>query len=131
MATTSVENFKVSLGVLFVVLLQGGAFVWWTAQQASTLDQLATTVSKMEAKILDGQLITIDRDIEDLRKDMEDLENDLKSMQQQHVNDMRAAYAKFNEHQDMINYSATYDELTSVIRDMEELEAKLEELGAN
>src|SRR6056300_1047081 len=106
----SVENFKVSIGVLFVVLLQGGAFVWWTAQQASTLEQLASTVGKLEEKVLDGQLITIDRDISDLRKDMEDLENDLKSMQQQHINDMRMVAETFKQQEDMIAYSATYDE---------------------
>jgi len=125
------ENIKVSIGILFAVLLQGGAFVWWTAQQASTLDQLTVTVSKLEEKILDGQLITIDRDIEDLRKDMEDLENDLKSMKQQHINDMRMVAETFKQQEDMIAYSATYDELTEVIRDMEELESKLEDLGAN
>jgi len=127
----NVENFKVSIGVLFIVLLQGGAFVWWTAQQASTLEQIVSTVGKLEEKVLDGQLITIDRDISDLRKDIEVLQKSMTSMQQLHYNDMRGVYDKFNDHEAMINYSATIDELNDVIDNLEELESKLEDIGIN
>jgi len=127
----NVENFKVSLGVLFVVLLQGGAFVWWTAQQASTLEQLAITVGKLEQKIDDGKLVIIQRDIKDLHEDIEVLQKSMTSMQQLHYNDMRGAYDKFKEHENMITYSATIDELNDVIDDLEELEGKLEDIGIN
>ena len=129
--SSTVENFKVSIGVLFVVLLQGGTFVWWTAQQASTLEQLASTVSKLEDKVLDGQLITIERDIADLHKDIEVLQKSLTSVQQLHYNDMRGVYDKFNDHENMITYSATIDELNDVVNDLEELEGKLEDIGIN
>ena len=35
---------KVSIGIIGVVILQIGGFIWWTAQQASTISNLESTV---------------------------------------------------------------------------------------
>lgn len=36
---------KVSIGIIGVVILQIGGFIWWTAQQASTISTLEETVN--------------------------------------------------------------------------------------
>jgi len=36
---------KVSIGIIGVVILQIGGFIWWTAQQASTISTLKETVN--------------------------------------------------------------------------------------
>lgn len=44
-------NNKFSIGVVVAIVLQVSAFVWWTAQQAQTIDQLNTQVSELTSRM--------------------------------------------------------------------------------
>ena len=44
-------NTKFSIGVVVAIVLQVSAFVWWTAQQAQTIDQLNEQVSNLTSRM--------------------------------------------------------------------------------
>ena len=85
---------KVSIGIIGVVILQVGGFIWWTAQQASTISNLESTVSQLSAQsevqdkvnmqrdILANstRLNDIDQEINDLWDDNEMIWDDLEGM---------------------------------------------------
>ena len=85
---------KVSIGIIGVVILQIGGFIWWTAQQASTISNLESTVSQLSAQsevqdkvnmqrdILANsmRLDDIDQEINDLWEDTEMIWDDLEGM---------------------------------------------------
>ena len=43
-------NNKFSIGVVVAIVLQVSAFVWWTAQQAQTIQTLEGQVKELTAK---------------------------------------------------------------------------------
>ena len=54
---------KVSIGIIGVVILQIGGFIWWTAQQASTISNLESTVSQLSAQSEVQDKVNMQRDI--------------------------------------------------------------------
>ena len=44
-------NTNFSIGVVVAIVLQVSAFVWWTAQQAQTIDQLNEQVSNLTSRM--------------------------------------------------------------------------------
>jgi chromosome segregation ATPase len=82
---------KVSIGIIAVVILQIGGFIWWTAQQASTISSLEETVSRLSAQSEVQDKVNMQRDIEqnsdnideiidilaEIYEDLEDTENEL------------------------------------------------------
>ena len=44
-------NTKFSIGVVVAIVLQVSAFVWWTAQQAQTIDQLNEQLSNLTSRM--------------------------------------------------------------------------------
>ena len=44
-------NTRFSIGVVVAIVLQVSAFVWWTAQQAQTIDQLNNAVSELTSRM--------------------------------------------------------------------------------
>ena len=79
---------KVSIGIIGVVILQIGGFIWWTAQQASTISNLESTVSQLSAqsevqdKVNADRLDDIELDINDVWDDLEMAWDDLEGMTQ-------------------------------------------------
>ena len=59
---------KFGIGVVIAIVLQVSAFVWWTAQQAQTIETLKGEVNELTAKSAVANEINIQRDIEDLKK---------------------------------------------------------------
>ena len=75
---------KVSIGIIGVVILQIGGFIWWTAQQASTISNLESTVSQLSAQSEVQDKVNMQRDIlanseklDDIEKDVSDILIDL------------------------------------------------------
>jgi len=82
---------KVSIGIIGVVILQIGGFIWWTAQQASTISNLEQTVSQLSAQSEVQDKVNMQRDIAqnadnideiveilaEIYEDLEDTENEL------------------------------------------------------
>jgi hypothetical protein len=57
-------NNKFSIGVVVAIVLQVSAFVWWTAQQAQTIEQLNTQVSELTSRMAIEDSINLRNSIE-------------------------------------------------------------------
>jgi len=71
---------KVSIGIIGVVILQVGGFIWWTAQQASTISNLESTVSQLSAQSEVQDKVNMQRDILANSKKMDDIEDDINEL---------------------------------------------------
>ena len=65
---------KFSIGVLVAIVLQVSAFVWWTAQQAQTIETLKTEVSELTSKMAIEDEVNMARDIADLKEKLQEHE---------------------------------------------------------
>ena len=66
-------NNKFSIGVVIAIVLQVSAFVWWTAQQAQTIDQLKGEVEELTARTEVEKEVTLINDVEQIKKDIVEL----------------------------------------------------------
>ena len=62
-------NNKFSIGVVVAIVLQVSAFVWWTAQQAQTIEQLNSQVTELTSRMAVEEAVNMKRDIEQFRND--------------------------------------------------------------
>lgn len=60
-------NMKFGIGVVVAIVLQVSAFVWWTAQQAQTIETLKAEVSELTSKMAIEDEVNMKRDIADLK----------------------------------------------------------------
>ena len=67
-------NMKFGIGVVIAIVLQVSAFVWWTAQQAQTIETLKSEVSELTSKMAVEDEVNMMRDISDMKKKL--LEHD-------------------------------------------------------
>jgi len=65
---------KFSIGVVIAIVLQVSGFVWWTAQQAQTIETLKTEVSELTAKAEIEKQVQLASDVKQLKQKLEDLE---------------------------------------------------------
>lgn len=65
-------NMKFGIGVVIAIVMQVSAFVWWTAQQAQTIETLKTEVAQLTSEMTVARQINKERDIEDLKKTIEE-----------------------------------------------------------
>lgn len=70
-------NSKFSIGVVIAIVLQVSAFVWWTAQQAQTIDQLEGQVAELTAKSKIEKEVTLINDVKQLRKEVDKMKEDI------------------------------------------------------
>jgi hypothetical protein len=61
-------NMKFGIGVVVAIVLQVSAFVWWTAQQAQTIETLKSEVSELTSKMAVEDEVNMMRDIADMKK---------------------------------------------------------------
>tara|TARA_R100000951_G_scaffold98990_2_gene89167 strand:+ start:2780 stop:3106 length:327 start_codon:yes stop_codon:yes gene_type:complete len=59
------ENMKLPITVIGIIILQISGFIWWTAQQASTIYDLEETVSSMSSSMAIADRTNLKRDVED------------------------------------------------------------------
>jgi len=67
-------NTKFGIGVVIAIVLQVSAFVWWTAQQAQTIEQLNTQVTELTSRMAIENDITMKADIKALREKQQEHE---------------------------------------------------------
>ena len=65
-------NMKFGIGVVVAIVLQVSAFVWWTAQQARTIETLKGQVSELTSKMAVEDEVNMARDIADMKKSIEE-----------------------------------------------------------
>jgi len=68
-------NNKFSIGVVVAIVLQVSAFVWWTAQQAQTIEQLGQEVSTLTSRMAVEESVNIMRDIEDMKNTLSEYDD--------------------------------------------------------
>ena len=61
-------NMKFSIGIVVAIVMQVSAFVWWTAQQAQTIETLKGQVSELTSKMAVEDEVNMARDIADMKK---------------------------------------------------------------
>lgn len=66
-------NAKFGIGVVIAIVLQVSAFVWWTAQQAQTIETLKGEVAELTAKSEIEKEVTLINDVKQLQKDIVEL----------------------------------------------------------
>jgi len=59
------ENLKLPITVIGVIILQIGGFIWWTAQQAATIADLEETVSQLGSRMAIEDNVNLRRDVQD------------------------------------------------------------------
>lgn len=67
-------NHKFSIGVVVAIVLQVSGFVWWTAQQAQTIDMLKSEVEDLTAKSAVADEVNTKRDVADMKAKLKEHE---------------------------------------------------------
>ena len=97
-------NMKFGIGVVVAIVMQVSAFVWWTAQQAQTIETLKAEVSELTSKMAVEDEVNMARDIADMKKTLN--ENNLWLTElDQDVEDL-IDFAEFTENK----WANAYDE---------------------
>ena len=95
---------KFSIGIVVAIVMQVSAFVWWTAQQAQTIETLKGQVSELTSKMAVEDEVNMARDITDMKKTLN--ENNLWLTElDQDVKDL-IDFAEFTENK----WANAYDE---------------------
>lgn len=67
------ENLKLPITVIGVIVLQIGGFIWWTAQQAATIKDLEATVSQLGSRMAIEETVNTKRDVMANGKSIDDI----------------------------------------------------------
>jgi len=67
-------NMKFGIGVVVAIVLQISGFVWWTAQQAQTIEILKSEVSELTSKMAVEDEVNMARDISDMKDKLKEHE---------------------------------------------------------
>ena len=74
---------KVSIAVVGVVIAQIGGFIWWTAQQASTIANLEETVSVLTVENNATDRTNLIRDVEENSENIDEIVNILIELEEE------------------------------------------------
>ena len=81
------ENVKLPITIIGVVILQIGGFIWWTAQQAATIADLEETVNQLGSRMAIEDNVNLRRDVAEntdelnvIWKDVDDLWDEMDGM---------------------------------------------------
>jgi len=67
------ENVRLPITIIGVVILQIGGFIWWTAQQAATIADLEKTVSQLGSRMAIEDNVNLRRDVTENSDDIDEL----------------------------------------------------------
>jgi len=88
-------NAKFSIGIVIAIVLQVSAFVWWTAQQAQTIDLLKAEVSQLTSDMALSRQINKERDLQDMKEELK-LHDKWIQENYEHIEEL-IDFAKFTE----------------------------------
>ena len=86
---------KFGIGVVVAIVLQVSAFVWWTAQQAQTIQQLNEQVTELTSRMAVESSVNMMRDIEDIKEELNEHEEWMNDLY--YTQDMLVEFATFTE----------------------------------
>lgn len=88
-------NTKFGIGVVIAIVLQVSAFVWWTAQQAQTIQQLNEQVTQLTSRMAVESSVNMMRDIADIKKQLDEHEEWMNDLY--YTQDLLVEFATFTE----------------------------------
>jgi len=102
-------NAKFGIGVVIAIVMQVSAFVWWTAQQAQTIETLKGEVSELTSRMAVEDEINMARDLKDMKEQLSEHEQWIS--ENYAVIEMLIDFAKFTENKWADSYATddTYE----------------------
>ena len=88
-------NTKFGIGVVIAIVLQVSAFVWWTAQQAQTIQQLNEQVTQLTSRMAVESSVNMMRDIADIKEQLDKHEEWMDDLY--YTQDLLVEFATFTE----------------------------------
>ena len=88
---------KVSIAVVGVVIAQIGGFIWWTAQQASTIANLEETVNVLTVENNATDKTNLIRDVEENSERIEELINYLIDLEEEGEETLSDVMSEFDD----------------------------------
>ncbi len=107
---------KVSIAVVGVVIAQIGGFIWWTAQQASTIANLEETVSVLTVENNATDRTNLIRDVEQNSENIEEMIDVLVEWQEEFE---EADEELWDEVDNMVNYFTQLVQLQARVKTLE------------
>ena len=93
---------KVSIAVVGVVIAQIGGFIWWTAQQASTISNLEETVNVLTVENNATDRTNLMRDVEENTERIDELIDYVISLEEEGQETLEEVYLEFDEFEEVI-----------------------------
>tara|TARA_R100000773_G_scaffold29374_1_gene25176 strand:- start:1956 stop:2378 length:423 start_codon:yes stop_codon:yes gene_type:complete len=93
---------KVSIAVVGVVIAQIGGFIWWTAQQASTISNLEETVNVLTVENNATDRTNLIRDVEENKERIDELIDYVISLEEEGQETLEDVYLELDEFEEMI-----------------------------
>ena len=102
-------NAKFGIGVVVAIVMQVSAFVWWTAQQAQTIETLKGEVSELTSRMAVEDEINMARDLKDMQEQLAEHEQWISENYEEIL--MLIEFAKFTENKWADSYATddTYE----------------------
>jgi len=88
---------KVSIAVVGVVIAQIGGFIWWTAQQASTIQNLEETVNVLTVENNATDRTNLIRDVEENKQRIDDIIDYIVEVEEDGGETIDEIYEEFEE----------------------------------
>jgi len=88
-------NAKFGIGVVIAIVLQVSAFVWWTAQQAQTIEKLNEQVTELTSRMAVEESVNMMRDLKDIKKELDEHEQWFDDLY--YTQEMLVEFATFTE----------------------------------
>ena len=88
---------KVSIAVVGVVIAKIGGFIWWTAQQASTIQNLEETVNVLTVENNATDRTNLIRDVEENKQRIDDLIDYIVEVEEEGGETIDEIYEEFEE----------------------------------
>ena len=101
---------KVSIAVVGVVIAQIGGFIWWTAQQASTIANLEETVNVLTVENNATDKTNLIRDVEENSERIDEIIEYIIEVEEDGGNTIDEIYSTFDEFEEQI-----YEDLDGVL----------------
>ena len=120
---------KVSIAVVGVVIAQIGGFIWWTAQQASTIANLEETVNVLTVENNATDRTNLIRDVEENTERIDEIIDYIVEVEEEGGETIDEIYEEFElVYDDMSGFLAQFNEIIELKARVKTLENTLEYL---
>ena len=120
---------KVSIAVVGVVIAQIGGFIWWTAQQASTIQNLEETVNVLTVENNATDRTNLVRDVEENKEQIEEIIDYIVEVEEDGGETIDEIYEEFEAvYDDMEGFLLQFNQIVKLQARVKTLENTLEYL---